>query len=62
MPIPAFMPVMGQVVADRAINQDRRDDEDKKSVGERVKNFLQRFDPRDKTLGASDLYGGNPYG
>ena len=51
MPIPGLMSVMGQ----------GRDEEDKKSVGERVKAFLQRFDPRDKTLGANDMYGGNPY-
>jgi len=61
MPIPAIMSVMGQV-NNRAVDQDRRDDEEKKSVGDRVKAFLARFDPRDKTLGASDLYGGNPYG
>ena len=62
MPIPALMPIMGQAVINRAVSQDKRDDEDKKSVGDRVKDFLARFDPRDRTLGANDLYSGNPYG
>jgi hypothetical protein len=51
MPVPGLMSVMGQ----------GRDEKDKKSVSERVKDFLQRFDPRDKTLGANDMYGDNPY-
>tara|TARA_R110002012_G_scaffold178953_1_gene344377 strand:+ start:477 stop:632 length:156 start_codon:yes stop_codon:yes gene_type:complete len=51
MPSP-IMSVMGQ----------SRDEEEKKSINERVKDFLARFDPRDRTLGANDLYSGNPYG